>query len=115
MVLLLATVYAAPHCVKMSTFFYRFVDSAGASGGPAPYEKIGPPGCLHEKAYYLSFVCIPCWNGHISYIVVVVSYISFEKINPFYASELRLFAATNDKDSLLKFAVLDFRNSTVNN
>jgi len=39
--------------------------SAGASGGPAPYRKIGPTGRLHGKAYYLSFVCIPCGNGRI--------------------------------------------------
>jgi len=32
--------------------------SAGASGGPAPCRKIAPSGQLHEKAYYLSFVCI---------------------------------------------------------
>jgi len=62
--------------IRYSEVTIMHMTSAGASGGPAPYEKIGPPGCLHEKAYYLSFVCIPCWNGHISYIVVVVSYIS---------------------------------------
>ena len=35
------------------------------AGGLAPYRKTGPLGRLHGKAYYLSFICIPCWNGRI--------------------------------------------------
>ena len=33
--------------------------------GVAPYRKIVPPWRMHGKAYYLSFVCMPCWNGRI--------------------------------------------------
>jgi len=37
--------------------------------GPAACRKIATPpflGRLHGNAYYLSFVCISCWNGRIN-------------------------------------------------
>ena len=38
-----------------------------AGGGAlAPYRKIAPWATAWEGlCYYLSFVCIPCWNGRI--------------------------------------------------
>jgi len=57
----------------MTFTFFKFhhdsTRSAGASGGGgalAPYRKIAPWATAWEGlCYYLSFVCIPCWNGRI--------------------------------------------------
>jgi len=47
---------------KFDPFSVR--DTQRQRGARAPIKNL-PPGRLHGKAYYLSFICIACWNGHV--------------------------------------------------